>query len=980
MTDSSEPLRAALADRYPIERELGRGGMATVYLARDLRHGRRVALKVLHPSLAAELGIERFLREVRIAAGLQHPHILPVHDSGEAAGQLYYVMPYAEGETLRARLDRSGPLPVDESLRIAREVLDALGHAHRHDVVHRDIKPENILLSDGHALVADFGIAKALLAAGDERLTETGWGMGTPPYMSPEQIGGGAVDGRSDLYGLGCMLQEMLTGEPPFTGATAQELFAKHVRDRPPSVKTLCPEVPVVVERAIDRALAKAPERRFATAAEFAMALAEGTPPSSAALPTRRRSTWVAAVVGIATVLTIALRILLRPPSASGLDSNLLAIVPFDARDAAGQRFGEDLVDYLARSLDGAGPIRTVSPSRYLRSWRGPSDPALVQTLAVRVGAGLIVFGTASGAGRDSVLLRGSIFDAVTGRVAEEFEVRGDTLRFDALADSAAVGILRALGRDRAVRAVRQQPFGHASVSALKAFLRGEQFYRRSQWDSALVKYDLAITLDSGFALPYYYVAEALSWGPANSGRFRELEYYQLRAATLNHGLSQRDSLLILTGSLWLTASDSGLLQVRRRLLSALEQASRLYPGDPEVWYALGEAQLHLGQWAYNAPADALVAFDRAIALDSGFTPAYEHTIQIAMLLGQPERALQYARASIAHQATGSVAGPVHFSALLLDPATAGSPATRAAEDSASVVTLLRTSLEDLFTWPDSGETAVRLARRLGEGRASLEGAPPELRDPRSRQEVLAEALAFRGHFREAARASPGPGGAGFRWFGPEALSFDALALFGAAPEQVAARWYARLLDAKALTRPLGADLPQAPDALAWWHTRVDTASLRRIESLARRERGAGALEQVHRARVAAEAAAYLALLRGDSAAALRTLLSIPDTACFTSCSFLRITQATLLGRAGRDREALATLGRWLLSAVPTPLFVIGTLERGRIAERLGDRAIAMQAYQYVVDVWRHADPELNRYVAEAGASLKRLTAEGRGP
>jgi hypothetical protein len=978
MTDASESLRAALADRYPIERELGRGGMATVYLARDPRHGRRVALKVLHPTLAAGLGTERFLREVRIAAALQHPHILPVHDSGEAAGHLYYVMPFVEGETLRARLDRSGPLPIDESVRLAREVLDALGHAHRHDVVHRDIKPENILLSDGHALVADFGIAKALMAAGDERLTETGWSMGTPPYMSPEQIGGGAVDGRSDLYGLGCVLYEMLTGEPPFSGGTVQEVFAKHVRDPPPRLRTRRLEVPAAVAQAIGQALAKAPEQRFDTAEGFAMALGEGAPPSSPYRLNQHRWTLVAAVLAIAAVLTIAIRIIIRPPSVSGLDSNLLAIVPFDARDAAGQRFGEDLVDYLARSLDGAGPIRTVSPSRYLRSWRGPSDPALVQTLAVRMGAGLIVFGTASGAGRDSVLLRGSIFDAVTGRVAEEFEVRGDTLRFDALADSAAVGVLRALGRDRAVRAVRQQPFGHASVSALKAFLRGEQFYRRSQWDSALVKYDLAITLDSGFALPYFYVAEALSWGPANSGRFREQEYYQLRAASLNHGLSQRDSLLILTGALWLSASGPGLLQIRRRLLSALEQASRLYPGDPEVWYQLGEARLHLGQWAYNTTANALAAFDRAIALDSGFTPAYEHTIQNAMLLGQPERALLYARAAIAHQGTAAVVGPAHLSALLLDPATAGSAATRAAEDSASAVTLLRTCLEDLFTWSDSGETAVRLARRLGEGRASLEGSPPEMRDPQVRQEVLAEALVFRGHFREAAQASPGPGGGGSKWF--ETLSFDALALFGVVPEPVAARWYARLLDPKALARPLAADLPQAPDALAWWNTRADTASLGRIEWLARSERGAGSLEQVHRARVAAEATAYLALIRGDSAEALRTLLSIPDTACFTSCSFMRITQATLLGRAGRDREALATLDRWLLSAAPAPLFLIGTLERGRIAERLGDRAIAIQAYQYMVDVWRHADPELNGYVAEAGASLKRLTAERRGP
>jgi len=211
--------------------------MARVYLARDLRHGRPVALKVLHPALAAGVGTERFLREVRIAAALQHPHILPVHDSGEAVGQLYYVMPYVEGETLRARLDRDGPLPVDESVRLAREVLDALGYAHRHNVVHRDIKPENILLSDGHALVADFGIAKALVTAGDQRLTETGWSMGTPPYMSPEQIGAGAVDGRSDLYGLGCVLQEMLTGSTPFTGATPQELFAKHVRDPPPPLR-----------------------------------------------------------------------------------------------------------------------------------------------------------------------------------------------------------------------------------------------------------------------------------------------------------------------------------------------------------------------------------------------------------------------------------------------------------------------------------------------------------------------------------------------------------------------------------------------------------------------------------------------------------------------------------------------------------------------------------------------------------------------
>jgi serine/threonine-protein kinase len=316
VTDPIERLRAALADRYPIDRELGRGRMARVYLARDLRHGRPVALKVLHPALAVGVGTERFLREVRIAAALQHPHILPVHDSGEAVGQLYYVMPYVEGETLRARLDRDGPLPVDESVRLAREVLDALGYAHRHNVVHRDIKPENILLSDGHALVADFGIAKALVTAGDQRLTETGWSMGTPPYMSPEQIGAGTVDGRSDLYGLGCVLQEMLTGATPFTGATPQELFAKHVRDRPPPLRTLRPEAPLAVEQAIEAALAKAPEQRFRTAAEFATAL--GTPsdtrhgarprPARAAFPRAGAMLVVGALVAVVAIGVVVMR------------------------------------------------------------------------------------------------------------------------------------------------------------------------------------------------------------------------------------------------------------------------------------------------------------------------------------------------------------------------------------------------------------------------------------------------------------------------------------------------------------------------------------------------------------------------------------------------------------------------------------------------------------------------------------------------
>ncbi|MEE9534163.1 MAG: protein kinase, partial [Acidimicrobiia bacterium] len=279
MPDQFEHLKNALADRYVIERELGEGGMATVYLAHDVKHDRKVAVKVMRPEIAAALGSDRFLREIRLAAKLQHPHILMLIESGEADGILYYVMPFVDGESLATRMEREKQLPVKDSVSIALEVAGALSYAHEHNVIHRDIKPDNILLSGGHAVVMDFGIGRAISVAGGDKLTETGLVVGTPAYMSPEQAtGSGDLDGRADVYALGCVLYEMLSGEPPYTGVTPQAIIAKSLTDPVPSARRLRETISPVLDAAIRMALAKVPADRFASAKSFAEALVADTP------------------------------------------------------------------------------------------------------------------------------------------------------------------------------------------------------------------------------------------------------------------------------------------------------------------------------------------------------------------------------------------------------------------------------------------------------------------------------------------------------------------------------------------------------------------------------------------------------------------------------------------------------------------------------------------------------------------------------
>ncbi len=968
-----ERLRAALADRYALERELGHGGMATVYLARDLRHGRPVAIKVLRPEIAATLGPERFLREIELAARLTHPHILPLHDSGQAGGSLYYVMPYIEGESLRDRLEREGPLPLEEALRITREVASALGYAHSHDVVHRDIKPENILLSGGEAVVADFGIARAITQAAGTRLTETGIPVGTPAYMSPEQAsGGGPIDGRSDVYSLACVLYEMLVGEPPYTGPSAQVVIAKRFTDPVPSVRRLRETVASTVDGAITRALAKAPADRFATAERFAAALGTGiaTPQVSRRLfhfgVPLGMSVGLAAIVGAVLFMRTE-----RPPA---LDPNLLAVAPFDVLDQKLALWREGLADVLSRDMDGAGALRVVPLNVVLRRWQGHADALAAAELGRRTSARLALFGTVAPEGPDSVRLRGALLDVASGKTLIEIERSDQTDRIDRLADSVTLDVLRdvrgatPLGHIGLVRA------GTKSVPALRAFLRGEQLARRLSMDSAIGEYERAVALDSGFALALQHLGLAHSWKLENA------DSLWLKAGRHNHGLAPRDSLLITADSLWAATGDTldhAYWSQSHRAFATLEEAARLYPDDPMAWYDLAESRFHSG---FSTPTRALEAFEHAITLDSTFAAAYFHLVQLALAEDDTARARRYVTRYLA--LTGGVPEGVglRLVALLLDPRRSQSRELQRVLDTTSVAMRYYAEAVAWF-WPDSAETAIRLARSLAAERP-VAGGPSvvgPVTDTGFARGVLEMMLSYRGHLHES-----------YALLGNQAgVVFADLALAGAVSPETASAVFGRWLHSGAEEPSVGEArwMPRCHRTLGaalWWASQRDTASLL---ALARRDslaaRTASSVPAVQRIRGSYELArAALALARQDTAEALRRFSIFPDSLCpghvsyeaDAASSFLPITRFRLLHATGRDREAVALLVNDFPGISAT--WVLGVFDAGGIAERLGDRQAATQCYRFVAQVWRNADPELQPYVAEARTALARLGAE----
>jgi serine/threonine-protein kinase len=636
MANILDSLRSALADRYQIDRELGRGGMALVFLAHDLKHHRPVAIKVLRPEVAQALGAERFLREIEIATRLTHPHILAVHDSGEASGLLYYVMPYVEGESLRHRLDREQQLPVDKAVDIARQVASALSYAHGHDVVHRDIKPENILLAGDEVVVADFGIARAISAVDGEQLTSTGIAVGTAAYMSPEQGAGEPhLDGRSDVFSLGCVLYEMLAGAPPFTGPTAQAIQARRMTDPVPPLRTVRETVPAHVEQAIIKALAKVPADRFASALEFSDALGVSHDRKA-----RRRNriavrSGITVAVALLILLSAYLVTLRRGTDASGRTSaprTRLVVLPFDNLGAPEDEYfadgiTEEITSRLTQ-LSGLGVIARTSAMQYKKTAK------TVRQIGEELGVQYVLEGTVrwekepDGTSRVRVspqLIRVSDATHVWAEPYEAplagiFRLQSDVA--ERVAEAMTVSVL-----DPERTAIQAQPT--KNLQAYGYYLRGNGYFflPAPERDTrlAIEMYEQAVGLDSTFALAYAKLSIAHGWMfwvfyDRSDRRLADARRAMERAALLQPDLLESH---LARGYLYHWGNrDYG------RALQEFAIAQRQQPNNAEVVSAIGWVHRRQGGWQQT-----IEDLSRAIALDPRAPEMYSELGLVHQLL-----------------------------------------------------------------------------------------------------------------------------------------------------------------------------------------------------------------------------------------------------------------------------------------------------------------------------------------------------------
>jgi serine/threonine protein kinase/Flp pilus assembly protein TadD len=576
-----QDLISALASRYRLDRELGRGGMATVYLAEDVRHDRRVALKVLHPELSSALGPDRFLREIKLAARLNHPHIVPLFDSGEAGGYLFYVMPVVEGESLRDRLLRDGQIPLEEALQLVRGIASALDYAHRNNIVHRDIKPENVMLQEGEAMVMDFGIAKAVSVAAGENLTQTGMMVGTPAYVSPEQAAGDTVvDGRSDQYSLGCVLFEMLSGRKPFTGPTAQAVLSKRFTDPVPSIKSVFEAAPEEVDTALQKALSRDATDRFSTTMDFARALVAphlSTPDGSP----------------------------LVPGAAGGARS--IAVLPFSnlSSDPEGETFADGMAEEIINALS---KIKALKVSSRTSSFTFKNKTEDIREIGRKLQVGTVLEGSVRKSGK-RLRLTAQLVNAKDNsqlwaeRYDRELE---DVFEIQDEIAASIVAALRLVLTEDEKRAIEQVPT--ANVEAYEFYLRGRQYFhqhRRKSHEFARQMFERAIELDPGYALAHAGIADCCSFlyqyfhaTPANLAR---AESASRRAVELAPNLAEAHAARGLALSL-----SSGFDEAEKEFQTAMQ----LDPKSFEAAYFYARACMAQGK-----AEEATKWYERAVAV-----------------------------------------------------------------------------------------------------------------------------------------------------------------------------------------------------------------------------------------------------------------------------------------------------------------------------------------------------------------------------
>jgi hypothetical protein len=602
--------------------------MACVFLAHDIRHKRDVAIKVLKPEFAMAVSTERFLQEIQIEAQLKHPYILPLFDSGDAEGLLYYVMPYVAGQSLQDRLRRETQLPLDEALRITREIAEALAHAHARGVVHRDVKPGNILLDESHALLADFGIARAITELGAQKLSDSGMVVGTPEYMSPEQCSNrGKIDGRSDIYALGCVLYEMLSGEPPFTGPTAQSIIARHLQDRPRSLRVVRSSIPEHIEEAIEVALAKVPADRFTTALKFSEALeSEGVTATAIrrARAARRRHTRKTAglVAGLAAAVGVGFwkfPILSPRP----IDSNKVVLFPLAERGIAGA--GYDVAVMLSAALEHAQPLKWIDGAQRLGipAASGQSLPSSkeLRRVARAERAGFYIDGAVLRGGQDSTTVVLRLHDTKGDSVVAQEVASGPTASISPvqLGLAAATRLLPTLVDPG--RSIDLSSLSRRKPSAIALWIQGEREYRRARFSRALQFYRRAIAEDSGMVFAAVKGAQAVGWEVGRDEAQKLLAVALARAELL----PSKQRLFAQGWNAYLSGNaDSAAVWLRRALVWDQEWA--------EGHMALGEVYYHLLPHVAE-PLDSLAEahFHLAMRYDSGFAAPLYHLAEQAI-------------------------------------------------------------------------------------------------------------------------------------------------------------------------------------------------------------------------------------------------------------------------------------------------------------------------------------------------------------